>query len=145
MPETHVREVGDGQRDEVDTVSKAKGTGQPHEQCHHLGAVGRGTRAGRLQQHLPELDEDDVGGDRERTVEEPEHSGDHHGATDGGGQFFEGALARQVSRARVLRARVVGVGSTRGRGSGVLALVGVGHWGSPSRARWGPVGVSVMS
>ena len=54
----------DGQRDEVDTVSKTKGTGQPHEQCHHLSAARQDTRASRSQQHLPELDEDDVGGDR---------------------------------------------------------------------------------
>ena len=39
VPETHVREVGDGQRDEVDTVSEAERAGQPHEESHHLGAV----------------------------------------------------------------------------------------------------------
>ena len=145
VPETHVREVGDGQRDEIDPVSKAKGTGQPHEQRHHLGAIRRGTRAGRLQQYLPKLDEDDVGGDRKRTVEEPEHSGDHHGPTDGGGQFLEGTLTRQMRGARVVAVLVVSEWGTRGRGSGVLAFVGVVHWWSPSRACLAPVGVSVMS
>ena len=86
--------MSDGQCDEVDAVSEAERAGQPHEQRHHFGAIRRGTRAGRLQQHLTKLDEDDVGGDRERTVDEPEHPGEHHGSTDGSGQFLEGALAR---------------------------------------------------
>ena len=127
MPETHVREVSDGQRDEIDPVSKAKGTGQPHEQRHHLSAVRGNARSRSSQQYLPKLDEDDVGGDRERAVEEPEHSGDHHGPTDGGGQFLEGALAREVRRARVAGSGRVGRRVTRGRGSGGLALVSVGH------------------
>ena len=145
VPETHVREVSDGQRDEIDPVSKAKGNGQPHEQRHHLSAVRGNARSRSSQQYLPKLDEDDVGGDRERTVEEPEHSGDHHGPTDRGGQFLEGALARQMRSARVFHARSVAMRVTWGRGSGVLAFVGVVHWWSPSQACLAPIGVSVMS
>ena len=128
VPKAHVREVSDGQRDGVDPVTKSKRANQPHEQRHHVGAVGRGTRASSSQQHLAELDEDDVGGDRERAVEEPEYPGEHHGSADGGGQLLEGTLAREVRRARVASSGRVGKRVTRGRGSGGLALVGVGHW-----------------
>ena len=43
VPKAHVREVGDGQGDEVDPIAHAERSGEPHEQGHHLPSVGQGT------------------------------------------------------------------------------------------------------
>ena len=102
MTKTNIRKMGNSKRKEVNAIARTKCSKEPHEKVNDLTTVRRDAHASRCQKYLAELDENDVGSNRERSVKYSEYLCEGHGSTDRRSQFFESFLPCPVRSARIL-------------------------------------------